>query len=147
MDIIEIHFGKGLMEIQKGMERMMDDLFGRSRPFVGTGGHQLVPATDVYETSQGIFVISAISGVDKEDIRVILDGNLLSLSGIRKNLVLEPKTRIHQMELEFGRFERLIRIPIAIDPDEIQATFKDGILKVFLPKKRVARRVTVVTRS
>jgi HSP20 family protein len=147
MDIIEIQFGKGLMEIQRGMERMIDDFFGRSRPFVGTEGRRLVPATDVYETSQGIIVISEISGVNREDIRVNLDGSLLSLSGIRKNPVSEPKTRIHQMELEFGRFERLIRIPISIDPDGIQATYKDGIVKIFLPKKRIARRVTVVTRS
>ncbi len=147
MEIIEIHFGKGLTEIQRNMERMMDDLFGRARPFLGPEGRQWVPAMDVYETSEGIFIISEIAGVAKEDIHLTLDGNLLSVSGVRKNPVLEPKIRMHQMELEFGRFERLIQIPVSIDLDGIQATYNDGILKIFLPRKRVAaRRVAVVTR-
>jgi len=137
MDIIDIHFGKGLLEIHRRMERMMDDLFSRARPFIEFQGMQWVPATDVFETSDGIIILSEIAGVAKEDIDVSLEGDLVKISGVRKNPISQPK-RMHQMELEFGPFERLIRIPIAIDLDRIQATYHDGLLKVFLPKKKVA---------
>jgi HSP20 family protein len=139
MEIIEIHFGKGLLDIHRQMERIMDDIFSRTRPlFIESEMRKWGPPTDVFETTEGVIILSEIPGVDREDIDIYLEGDLIKISGVRRNPISQPK-RMHQMEIEFGHFERYVRIPIPIDLDGIQATYKDGLLKVFLPKKIVKR--------
>lgn len=100
------------------------------------------PPVDLYETDREIVVVVEVAGVDHRSLRVQLDGNRLSISGLRRESY-PPVVRIHQMEIEYGYFERVVRLPAAVDEQGVSATYRDGFLKVQLPKLRRERRIEI----
>jgi HSP20 family protein len=103
-------------------------------------GDRWQPAMDVFETETSVVVRVEIAGVRGEDLRVHVDGELLRVSGVRQ-VAAEPKVRrLHQMEVDFGPFEREVRIAIPFDRDMVNANLEDGFLTITLPKRMVVRR-------
>ena len=92
------------------------------------------PPTDVYETDAEIVVKIAISGVRPEDIHVKFQDNILTVAGIRNDSSPHRKTAMHQMEINYGPFERRIYMPKPIDEAATRATYKDGYLVINIPK-------------
>jgi HSP20 family protein len=102
------------------------------------------PPTDVYETQEGVVVQVELAGVQPEDLRLIVDGEYLQISGHRKPLHTSPPERYLQMEIPRGRFERVLRLGTPYDPDRVRASMEAGTLTVVLPRKaRVARKIPV----
>jgi HSP20 family protein len=92
------------------------------------------PDTDIYEVEDGLMIIVDIAGVKKEEIQIVLEGQVLTVSGTRK----EPsicKKHIHRLEIDFGQFERSFKIPYSINPDKVEARYEDGFLYLWLPKQ------------
>jgi HSP20 family protein len=92
------------------------------------------PDTDIYEVEDGLVILIDIAGVKKEEIEIVLKGQILSISGLRK----EPavcKKHIHRLEIDFGQFERTFRIPYTINPDKVEARYEEGFLYLWLPKQ------------
>jgi HSP20 family protein len=69
-----------------------------------------------------------------EDIHVTFDKDILSISGFRKEPSSPPKTRLHQMEIDYGRFQRTIRIPFPLRSDDFKASYRQGFLVITVPK-------------
>jgi HSP20 family protein len=90
------------------------------------------PPTDLYETAEAFVVRIEIAGMREEDFEVVLDENLLMVSGIRPDR--NERRAYHQMEIWFGRFELWVEIPIPVDADASLAEYKDGFLLIRLPK-------------
>jgi HSP20 family protein len=86
-----------------------------------------------------VVVRAEVCGVQGEDIRVSVDGDLLRISGMRTLPSGEEVQRLHQMEIAFGAFERTLRIQVPFDRDHVSAHLEDGILEVTLPKRRPQR--------
>ena len=94
-----------------------------------------VPSVDILE-DDGQFVIKAeLAGIPKEDIKVEIDKNVLTLSGERKSEVTDKKH--HRVERYYGSFSRSFSLPENIDEASIKAESKDGILVLTLPKQEV----------
>ena len=93
------------------------------------------PDTDIYEGDDGILIIMDIAGVKKEEIQIVLEGQVLSISGVRREPAL-PKKHIHRLEIDFGYFERTFRIPAEIDPEKVEARYEEGFLHLWLPKQQ-----------
>ncbi len=93
------------------------------------------PDTDIYETDEGLMIIIDIAGVKKEEIQVILEGQVLTISGVRQEPAVTKKY-IHRLEIDFGHFERSFRIPLDIHIDKIEARYEEGFLYVWLPQLR-----------
>ena len=90
---------------------------------------------DIYETDHDIQVQAELPGVDRKDITLSLDKNVLTLKGERR---FEKETRqenYHRIERSYGGFSRSFSIPAIVEEDKIRADYKDGILKIALPKK------------
>lgn len=104
------------------------------------------PDTDIYETDDGLMVIMDIAGVKKEEIQVILEGQVLSISGIRREPAMTKK-HIHRLEIDFGHFEGTFRIPQDIFAEKVEARYEDGFLYLWLPKKQDAGCTIDVTIS
>jgi HSP20 family protein len=98
----------------------------------------------VFETADAVVVRAELSGVKGGDLRVTVDGNLLRVSGVRRPPTDPGVRRLHQMEIAFGPFERVLRISIPFDRDRVTAHLEDGFLTVTLPRRR-ARVVNVET--
>jgi HSP20 family protein len=90
------------------------------------------PATDVFETAEGYIVLVEISGMAGSEFAVTYDNPILTIRGSRKD-VTEHKA-YHQMEIAYGEFESQVRVPEAVDSTNIEASYKDGFLRVVLPK-------------
>jgi len=92
------------------------------------------PVVDIYEDEEAIVVKADLPGVDKKDIKVDLKDRVLTLEGERSHENEVKKENYYCKERAFGRFHRAFTLPEGVDSDKIKAEFKDGVLKVEIPK-------------
>lgn len=107
------------------------------------------PALDVVETDGAIVVRVELAGVRSEDVRVVVDGEYLQVSG-RRSFARSGETQRHlRMEIAQGSFERVLRTRAAYDPDRVSARLENGILSIELPRResRPGARVVAVRTS
>lgn len=94
------------------------------------------PAVDIYDEKDHIVIQAELPGVDKKDIGVDVKGRVLVLKGERSYDNKTEKENYYRQERCYGKFERAFNLPSAVDPDEIKADYKDGILKISVPKPK-----------
>jgi HSP20 family protein len=92
------------------------------------------PVIDIEEDKDNIVVKVEIPGMRKDDIKIAVHGNMLSVSGERKQENEVKDKTYHRIERAYGKFSRIITLPSEIDADKIRASYKDGLLKINLPK-------------
>jgi HSP20 family protein len=97
------------------------------------------PMIDVYEDKDKITVKAEVPGMKKEEIDVSLQGNTLTIAGERKREEEQKTVESYRSERYFGRFQRSITLPAPVDANKIQATYKEGVLTVNLPKAEEAK--------
>jgi HSP20 family protein len=97
------------------------------------------PCIDVFETREGTVVKMEIPGMKKRDIIVELEGDTLIIRGLRDDTSRGTKVSYQQMEIDYGRFERRVKIPTPIRKDAVSAHYRDGFLEVRLPSRRPGR--------
>ena len=97
------------------------------------------PAVDVYEDEKSFVIKAEIPGVSKSDVKVNLNENVLSITGERKFENEEKRENYHRVERRYGQFYRSFTLPPNVNAAEIAGEFKDGILRVTLPKKEEAQ--------
>jgi len=104
-----------------------------------------VPQVDILETDQALLLVSDMPGVDESGVDVTVEKNILTIHGTVAAGVPAGYKLGHE-EYGVGDYERSFTLPNEIDRDGIQATMKDGVLKLTLPKVKqaVAKKVTVV---
>jgi HSP20 family protein len=102
---------------------------------------------DVSETAKEIIVRAELPGMDPKDIDISIQGNLLTLKGERRQEKEEEGENYHRIERSFGAFSRTLQLPAEVDLEKVNATYKDGVLKIALPKTEAAgvRRIEVKT--
>lgn len=92
------------------------------------------PTADISETENEYIVKSDLPGVDKKDISVSLDDNVLTIQGERKYSYESEDEKAHRVESFYGHFSRSFTLPKDVKADAIKATNKNGVLNVHLPK-------------
>jgi HSP20 family protein len=98
------------------------------------------PNIDVYEDKDNITVRAELPGMKQEDIEVSLQGDTLIISGERKQEEEHKEGQTYRAERFFGRFQRSLTLPQPVDASKIQASYKDGVLTITLPKSEEAKR-------
>lgn len=93
-----------------------------------------MPVFDMSETDQEVIVKVEVPGMDSKDIDLSLSKDYLTISGEKKHEEKEEKENYHRTERRYGAFCRNIALPVDVDPDKVDATYKDGVLKITLPK-------------
>jgi HSP20 family molecular chaperone IbpA len=101
-----------------------------------------VPRADIYETDEGISVVVDMPGVDETSVDIVLEDNVLSINGYVEPMQPEGHT-LAFAEYRIGDFERAFTLSDKIDTDGIDATVKDGILRLYLPKVTEARVLSI----
>jgi len=97
------------------------------------------PPVDVYEDKDNLLVKAELPGLKKEDIEISLHDGFLTLSGERKQEEKQENGGVYRSERCLGRFHRSISLPCSVVADKINATYKDGVLEVTLPKAEEAK--------
>ncbi|HXA01556.1 MAG TPA: Hsp20/alpha crystallin family protein [Cytophagaceae bacterium] len=99
-----------------------------------TKGNKFLPRVDVVENEKSYEVDAALPGMNKEDIKIDLQDGKLSISGERKFVNEEKSKTYHSVETQYGSFHRSFYLPEDATSEGIEAEYKDGILKVLIPK-------------
>lgn len=96
------------------------------------------PSVDITEDEKEYLVKADLPEVKKEDVKITLENGILSLAGNRKSEKEEKTKKFHRIERSFGTFERTFTIPEDADAAKLKAEFKDGVLRVHMPKNPAA---------
>ncbi|HZS07922.1 MAG TPA: Hsp20/alpha crystallin family protein [Blastocatellia bacterium] len=97
------------------------------------------PVCDIYETENEIVVKAELPEVKKEEVHVAIENNLLTIRGERKFSEETKKENYHRVERSYGEFIRSFTLPNFVDANKVSAEFKDGMLRVTLPKHEEAK--------
>lgn len=114
------------------LDTLFEDWFGR-----GMDG-MMTPRIDVSETEKDVVLAVELPGVEEKDIDLSIAGDRLTIKGEKKSEQEEKKDdegRVyHRVERSYGSFQRIMKLPFKIEPEQVSAVFKDGVLKITLPK-------------
>jgi HSP20 family protein len=125
--------------MRREMDRFWDSFFEvGSRRRTEEGG-EWFPSLDVSETKSDIVVKAELPGLDPKDIDISLSDGSLTIKGERKQEKEEKEEDYHLIERSFGTFTRMVRLPKEVKKDKISASYKNGMLKVILPKAEEAK--------
>jgi HSP20 family protein len=92
-----------------------------------------VPNTDVYISDSGLVIKVELSGIRREDLEVVADGNRLKISGHRPDGSRGSKCRYLVMEINYGAFESVIEVPAGYDLRHARAVYQNGFLRIEMP--------------
>ena len=103
------------------------------------------PAVDLYEKDDYFMIKAELPGVDKDDIKIDLKDGLLTLSGERSHDNEVKDESYYRRERSYGKFQRVFTLPAEVDPENIKAEYKDGVLQIEVPKpeEKKAKKITV----
>jgi HSP20 family protein len=121
------------------LNRMFSSVFGEPLPQAGW-----TPAVDIFEAANHDLVVRAeVPAMRKEDIKVTLEQNVLTLEGERKFDDSVAKDQYHRLERGFGAFRRSFTLPSTIDGSRVSAAYVDGVLTITIPQREEAKARTV----
>ncbi len=118
----------------------MEAVLNRYRPTVSKANTEAMkqadwyPSVDVSESEQAFHLHAELAGVKKEDIKISVHENVLTLSGQRESKHEETKNKVHRVERSYGSFVRNFTLPDNVDAQQVSANFQDGILDIDIPK-------------
>jgi HSP20 family protein len=104
-----------------------------------SGTRVWTPPADIHETDNELVVTADLPGVDLSSIDVRVENNVLSITGERKLQEASENGNVHRVERMYGAFARSFTLSTPVDTEKIQANYKDGVLKITLPKAEVAK--------
>lgn len=105
----------------------------------GEGQRTWMPPVDIRETDDAYLVTAELPGVNKEDVDITVENNVLSLRGERKWQNEAKDESYHRIERTYGRFNRTFTLPRSVRPDDVQARYENGVLHLTIPKAEEAR--------
>lgn len=127
---------KDLVSLRSDFDRLFESFFGMT-PVVQD--NFWAPVVDVAENNGNIEVKAELPGMKKEDIKVTVKDNVLSLSGERKQEKETKEKTYHRIERYYGSFCRNIQLPESVEADKVKATYENGVLSIVLPKPESAK--------
>jgi HSP20 family protein len=136
-----------MSRMQEEFNRLFDDSLFRWRRPPRQGEEELrvgfSPPVDIYEDKDQVALTAEIPGIDPKDIEIQIENGVLTVRGERKLEREENKEGYLRMERNYGTFLRSFSLPTTVDGDRAKAEFKNGLLRVTLPKKEEAKARSV----
>lgn len=127
------------------MEEMLDP-YSKSADWPFRGGKDLntkgvdwAPRVDITETDNSFNINAEVPGIKIEDVKINIEDHVLNISGENKLEKEEKGKKIHRIERFYGNFSRSFTLPENVDEEKIDATFKDGLLTLTIPKTEVKK--------
>jgi len=123
---------------KREMDRMFDDLFQPSSE-LSESSLSWYPSVDVKETKDEFVISAEVPGMSKDDIKINISDNTLTIKGEKKEEKKEENHNYHRVERRFGSFQRSFTLPTHIEDKKVKASYKDGVLTISMPKKEEAK--------
>ncbi len=131
------------------MRREMERIWGGFLPERAAGRGEIqefaewFPEFDISETKNEIIVRAEIPGIDPKDVNVSLVDNMLTIKGEKKQQLEEKDENYHFIGRNYGTFARAIALPREVQGEKVKASYRDGVLKIVLPKSEEAKEKEV----
>jgi HSP20 family protein len=134
--------------LQTEVNRLFEDFFGASGnlsffdriPVVGQSSFQFSPAIDFKETDGEFEIVADVPGVDSKNLQVTTSDGYLTIRGEKQQETKEEKGGYIRQERYQGSFQRVLPLPETANLEKAEASFKDGVLKIAIPKKAEAQQ-------
>ena len=132
-----------MLTLRNAMDRLFDNAFVGPSPIWQS--ETMGIAVDVMENADALTIKAAVPGIKPEDLEITYNNNVLTIKGEIKEETETQEPRYHVRERRFGTFSRSFSLPVNVNPDAIQADYKQGVLTLTLPKTEEAKpkRITV----
>ena len=145
MQLVKWNPMRDVFGVNNRVNGIFDDFFYPSRSPHAARESNWNPKVDIYDDEHAIVLKAELPGVEKDNIVVDVKGRVLTLKGERSSDSDVKEESYHRRERFFGSFERRFNLPENVDPDKITADYKDGVLKVGIPKPEdiQPRQITV----
>ena len=145
MQLVKWNPMRDMLSFNNRADRMFNDFFYPSRGMQMSKDSSWNPRVDIYEDEDAIVLKAELPGVEKDNIVVDVEGRVLTLKGERSSDNEVQEESYYRRERTFGSFERRFNLPDNVDPEKITADYKDGILKLGIPKpeENKPRQITV----
>lgn len=132
-----------LSQMQREMNRLFDSFFRGGQLDDGSFGPFWAPAVDIVEQDDAYIVEAELPGLTKDDVKISLEGNILTIRGEKKREQTKEGRNYHRTERSYGSFMRSFTLPTSVRSDKIEATYRNGILTINLPKVEEAKPKTI----
>jgi HSP20 family protein len=124
----------GIVDLREEMDRLWDAVMSSPwRPFQSIGRRQLMPAMDVFEKDGHLHVRAELPGMSEKDITVEIAGDVITISGEKKDEREVKEDNYYRSERSYGSFRRQVALPAGADANKAEAKFKDGVLELDVP--------------
>jgi len=127
LDRMDLHFNRMMRRAFSAWPRLQSESDGSER-------YEWTPSADISETDKEYLIRAELPAVKKEDVKVTVDGGMLTIEGERSQQKEEKSEKYHQVESFYGSFSRTFALPDDVKLDAIRCEDKDGVLTVHLPK-------------
>jgi len=125
-----------LMNFNNDLDHWFDNFFDfRNDDYVSA----ITPVVNVEETENNFQISAELPGMEKKDIQISVENNVLSISGEKKFEDETKNKNYHRVERSYGKFHRSFKIPGGVDVNNIDASYKNGVLNLTLPKMEEAK--------
>ena len=132
----DLPFSSGLLDVQREINRMFDNFFREgSQEGDSLATTAWMPPVDIEELDHQFTVQVELPGVVKDDVKIVMQDNILTIRGEKKYEHEENERGQHRIERSYGAFERSIMLPAEIDEAQAKAEYKNGVLRLTLPKR------------
>jgi len=129
--------------LQHEMDRLFQEFRGSGlAPSEGFGGEMSAwaPAVNLTENEKEVRVTAELPGMDEKDVDVEISHNVLTIKGEKKEEHKEEEQNVYRMERRYGSFVRQIELPLEVESEKAEASFKNGVLTIHLPKSGEAQK-------
>jgi HSP20 family protein len=113
---------------------LIDRFFNESLSRQGGSAYSFVPRVDIVENEKSFELHVAVPGMNKEEFKIDLNDNFLTVSGERKFTKEKKENNFHSIETQYGSFSRSFALPENVDASKINAKYENGILEINVPK-------------
>ncbi|HUG53155.1 MAG TPA: Hsp20/alpha crystallin family protein [Vicinamibacteria bacterium] len=125
---------RDLLDLQEKMNRLFEDSLSATGTEPGLPPSAWTPPADVYETADGFVVLMDLPGLSPDDVEIHVDGERLVVRGERRPADKTRPESFHRVERSYGVFMRAFQLTGEVDPDKVTADFRDGLLRLELPR-------------
>jgi HSP20 family protein len=132
-------FAGDFSQLHREMNRMLDTFFRGGVVDDGSFGNFWSPAVDIREREDAYLVEVELPGLTKDDVKITMENNILTIQGEKKHEKEEKRGNYHRSERLYGSFQRSFTLPSSVKNEKIEAQYKNGILTVTLPKVEEAK--------
>jgi HSP20 family protein len=135
---------QALAKINERMPSVFDDFFKPWNEWFDNGGlwgrTMNIPAVNITEHEKEYKVALAVPGMKKEDFKIDVDGNMLTISSEKEESKEEKDKKFTRKEYNYSSFSRCFTLPEEVNKEKIDAKYEDGVLKISLPRKEEAKK-------